>query len=568
LITTRLGAKKTTMRLLLQGNDGPVLEGQQQSSVAAPANGLNAYASRWVVHPFLIAIYPILALGAQNAGQVLLRDLVGLIAVVVLAVLASLLVLHFALRDVRKAGLITSLAVVLFATFATVHEACELIATRLGPYWVKGEYRVYPMALVLFEVLLLAGLARMFLVKIKDARAATSFLNVFALFLVIFPFSILVLVKAPTAARPPRQAVAFELPPRSDRPQLPDIYYIILDGYARSDVMKELFQFDNEPFLQRLERKGFYVARRSTSNYCQTPLSLSSSLNAVYLDDLVKALGVDQTELTDLIGTNNVVATLRPLGYKFVTFATGFDPTEHPEADVYSTPRPYFSGFQRMVVDSTPLRQIWPGPNDLKSSMLSRERTQYLLDHLPEIAHDPAPTFTFAHLVAPHPPFVFGKNGETVGVRYLNFEIANRNKARGRFADPERFIEGYRDQSIFITRRIEETIDRILATSPEPPIIILQSDHGSELNLDPEDVQNTDLKERMSILNAYYFPGKRYEGIYDSISPVNSFRVLLNTFYGANIKLLPDRSYFSTWSEPYKFVDVTDAVWSSGSCKH
>ena len=39
-----------------------------------------------------------------------------------------------------------------------------------------------------------------------------------------------------------------------------------------------------EPFLKRLEQKGFYVARRSTANYCQTPLSLSSSLNAVYLN--------------------------------------------------------------------------------------------------------------------------------------------------------------------------------------------------------------------------------------------------------------------------------------------
>ena len=76
----------------------------------------------------------------------------------------------------------------------------------------------------------------------------------------------------------------------------------------------------------------------STANYCQTPLSLSASLNGVYLDELVKGLGPDQTELSDLIGKSNVVETLRPLGYKFVTFATGFDPTEHPEADVYLSP--------------------------------------------------------------------------------------------------------------------------------------------------------------------------------------------------------------------------------------
>ena len=46
------------------------------------------------------------------------------------------------------------------------------------------------------------------------------------------------------------------------------------------------------------------------------------SLNArCILDDLVKGMGPDQTELSDLIGrSNTVMASLRPLGYKFVTF--------------------------------------------------------------------------------------------------------------------------------------------------------------------------------------------------------------------------------------------------------
>ena len=112
----------------------------------------------------------------------------------------------------------------------------------------------------------------------------------------------------------------------------PDIYYIILDGYARSDVMSKLFGFDNEPFLKRLEQKGFYVARRSTANYCQTPLSLSSSLNAVYLNDLIPADSHDKEQLNRWTGDGSIVQTLRGLGYRFVTFATGFDETEHPNS--------------------------------------------------------------------------------------------------------------------------------------------------------------------------------------------------------------------------------------------
>ena len=283
-------------------------------------------------------------------------------------------------------------------------------------------------------------------------------------------------------------------------------------------------------------------------------------MNAVYLDDLVKGLGPDQTELSDLIGKSNVVASLRPLGYKFVTFATGFDPTEHPKADVYLSPHAFSSGFERMVIDITPLRLVWPNPGNLNAADRSRQRTFFLLDRLPAVARDPAPTFTLAHIFCPHPPFVYGKNGEDVYLRYFNYSIPGADRINGRFRDPAEFARAYRDQSIYITQRIDETIKQILARSPEPPIIILQSDHGSELKLDMTDVNNTDLKERMSILNAYYFPDQNYGGLNERISPVNSFRVVLNTYFGANLELLPDRSFFSTWTEPYQFIDVTDTV--------
>ena len=104
-------------------------------------------------------------------------------------------------------------------------------------------------------------------------------------------------------------------------------------------------------------------------------------------------------------------------------------------------------------------------------------------------------------------------------------------------------------------------IDRLLANSSEPPVIILQSDHGSGVGLSTESAAETDMHERMSILNAYYLPDRKGDSpLYQSISPVNSFRVVLNTYFDAGLELLPDRSYYSTWSEPFKFIDVTDKV--------
>jgi hypothetical protein len=515
---------------------------------------------RTPIHPLLFAAYPILALFAQNAREVLAADLVGVLAGAVVGASAAWLLFGLLLRDAAKGALVAAAAILMFYTLSTVIDWSETFLSALSSYWVhRGRIKLAPLWLIVPEALLLCGFALGVLRRLEHVDGATRFLNVLAVIAVGMPILQIIAVKAPTATCPTRAATPLDLLTAPSAGHLPDIYYIILDGYARHDVMKSHFDFDNTAFVEHLEQQGFYVARKSTANYCQTPLCLSASLNATYLDELVKGLGKDQTALRDLIGQNDVVASLRPLGYRFVTFATGFEPTEHLEADRLLSPYRPTTEFWRMVVDMIPAPAVSTQPMLMDQFQHARMRITYLLDHLPDITRDPQPTFTFAHLVCPHPPIVFGPNGEDVGHEHEKFMLAG-NKVNGRFRDPDEFRRGYRNQSIFITRRIQETIDRILAESPEPPIIIVQSDHGSELNLDVKSVGNTDLRERMSILNAYYFPGGHYEGLYDSISPVNSFRVVLNTFFGAQLPLLPDRSFFSTWPEPYQFIDVTDAV--------
>jgi hypothetical protein len=50
----------------------------------------------------------------------------------------------------------------------------------------------------------------------------------------------------------------------------------------------------------------------------------------------------------------------------------------------------------------------------------------------------------------------------------------------------------------------------------------------------------------MPILNAYSLPGvEMAEVYYPAISPVNSFRVILNRYFESNLPLLEDRSYFA-----------------------
>jgi hypothetical protein len=70
--------------------------------------------------------------------------------------------------------------------------------------------------------------------------------------------------------------------------------------------------------------------------------------------------------------------------------------------------------------------------------------------------------------------------------------------------------------------------------------------------------EKTNKKERFSILNAYYLPGGGEKLLYPGITPVNTFRVIFKYYFGADIELLPDASYYSTWDEPFKFIKAPE----------
>jgi len=65
----------------------------------------------------------------------------------------------------------------------------------------------------------------------------------------------------------------------------------------------------------------------------------------------------------------------------------------------------------------------------------------------------------------------------------------------------------------------------------------------------------------MEILNAYYLPERGKAALYESISPINTFRVILNLYFGAHLELLSDESYYSdSWDRPLSLVNVTDKL--------
>ena len=169
----------------------------------------------------------------------------------------------------------------------------------------------------------------------------------------------------------------------------------------------------------------------------------------------------------------------------------------------------------------------------------------------------PGPKFVFVHILAPHPPFVFDEHGNPVQAD-APYTLGDGGGYPG---TREEYIHDYSQEITYINKQLELVITSILSDSETPPIIVIQGDHGpgsqfSMLKL--EDVSC--LWERFSILNAYYFPDQNYDLLYPGITPVNSFRVIYNTYFDANLLLLDDKNYYASYATPYQMIDVTDRI--------
>ena len=339
----------------------------------------------------------------------------------------------------------------------------------------------------------------------------------------------------------------------------PDIYYIIFDGYGRNDILREMYQYDNAEFLSFLEDKGFYVADESTTNYSQTIHSLSSSLNFSYINQLADYLGEDNQNVLPLrvmAEDNRIFAILGSLGYYTRGIPTGYLLTEKIGKDEISLPVGHIGPFQIQLLSITPLPVISDvlGIGNLYD--LHGRRTVYGLDQIAERPDTSAPVFTFAHILIPHPPFVLDENGNPVD--HAGYYIL---KDGSHFIGTnEAYRRGFRDQTIYVTRRMEEIVNKILSQRSRPVIIVIQSDHGPGSELVWEDLGESNLEERFSILNAYFFPDGDYQQLYPTISPVNSFRVILNQYFGADYDLLEDRNYFMGMYKPYYLQEVSARI--------
>jgi hypothetical protein len=497
------------------------------------------------VHPIGLAAVPVLFLFAENqVQQVTLEPLWRPLALAVLLATTLLITGAALLWDWWRGALLASLVLALFYSFG---HAWNLTGGFLGDrLWLVNIY-----------LLLAMGGAWLIWRGGSWVPAATGFLNLAVALLLLLnagrvaDFALGSASPVGTAPSPPAGLDA------SGR--RPDIYYLIFDRYANSETLERVYRLNNEPFLAALQARGFAVARDAWANYFKTALSLTSSLSMEYLDTArFNATGggafaqVHQA-LQDHLA---VPATLTSLGYEYVHVSSYWEPTAtNTDADIvlrYEDATEFDAAVRATtllsLLEEPPVADS--DPESIPIPTLARETTLFAFDAVERAARRPGPTFVFAHVLVPHPPYVFDADGTV--------PTEAENAAR---TEEER----YAAQLTWANQRILQMLERLLDVPPgQEPVIILQADEGPR----PERYRNNEngfqwfsatpeeIAQKFGILNALHLPGVNASGmgLTDRTSPVNNFRIVMNAYFGAELPLLPDVTYLSRdHGHPYEF---------------
>ncbi len=504
--------------------------------------------NRFFDFPFfipLMGLFPILSLLAANLGQTSFSSawfslIVSLAAVILISVIC-ILTIHPRPRA-YLASVILCVGFFTWGHFFHLVEGEQIFGFNVGRHVV-----IFPLFLIVIILLLI--------LVIKAPSPSPSFvrtLNVVFSILCIVPLVSIIAYQAMVFKnQKPKPSVTANTIPNNPvaAENLPDIYYIILDGVVREDEMKTGFGFQDYSLPDELRKRGFYIPDCTFSNYHSTATSIASVLNMDYLDKFGVAddqINTDENDpglLYPLLHQNRVVAYLRNMGYQFVAFRGFFPLNDFSDADVYIN---YFKNqagtddlsernFRALFYSTTllDLPQVLIREHLSKFPFLPRSVVEFLVpdshvyssrsyqwyqqhmyafDQLGKIPSLPGAKFIYAHFYSTHQPYVLNSDGS------LLWPINEDNNG---------YISGVK----YTSTRILEDIDKILAESKVPPVIIIQADHGQDGAL-PTD--------HHKILNAIYLPETGRQLLYPTITPVNTFRVILNSIAGGSFQLLPD----------------------------
>jgi hypothetical protein len=474
---------------------------------------------------FLLPIFFVLHGFVENFFFIRFSDCLILMAMYTGAALILYLLSWLILRTPVKAALAASFIMGFYLFFGALHDFLRLHSIFLHRY-----------SIILPSFVIAAVLLIFYLKRERSFGRTNLFLNVLLLAWLLVDAGTLVW-KAATGSHAPYSAYSRSSDLRPcDTCANPDIYFLIFDGYSGSETLKDIYHYDNGPLDSFLIDEGFHIQKRSRSNYYRTPFSIASMLNFSYLDgipDPQHLVADDYTNLFETIGKDRVVNFLISRGYTIINHSP-FDLPGSPA----SLDQPFIPVKTRLITNRTLFHYIardmgaWFNDRFGDSAVLSGdylsntyEMNRRSLEETVETSRERSahPRFIYTHLFMPHYPFLFDS-------------LLRRRRPQEVLGElVESDLTPYLGYLPYTNTCVKRLLSAIRQNSGGRAVILFMSDHGFRHSGD-----GSPQPYFFNNQNAVYFPDGDYHLLYDSISGVNQFRVILNKLFSQKLPLLKD----------------------------
>ena len=488
-----------------------------------------------LVHPFLFSLFPVLFLFQYNIHEIPLQDVFLPLFFSFVVGFTLWIVLRFFIGG-KKAGLITSLVIMLFIIFSNLH---MFILNSNTDFSFLGRTSILGATML---ALLVVGIV--YLIKSKRIfDNLNSITNVIALSLIGF---LVMSISVYYVENPIDYSITYfseELPDSIDNVTIkPDIYYFIFDEYAGHVTLEQDFDYDNSAFLKELDERGFHVPDISYSNYPNSLESIASTLNMGYLDILTEELGQNSKDLrlpTEIRDNNLAMNFLKLYDYKIVSFYGGLGAAG--TTALVNEKLCSYLGINndlrtKFILTYFPITYL----NDSLIHANHREKIECVFSTAPNIrGTDEEAVFVMAHFLFPHEPYIYDSKGNPVSER----------KA---WEDKDAYLQ----QLQYANTRILELVDKTLENSDRESVIIVMSDHGFRPGTDWENPSQENYRAVFNNLGAYYIPNQ-INDMPETISGVNVFRIIFNSYFGTEYELLEDKQFFFNPEKPFIYFDVS-----------
>ena len=518
------------------------------------------------IHPFLVAIFPILIIYSQNIGRVEIEELFLPVIIIVGLTIGLYYFLKSILKNENKSAIIVTLILIMLFSYGHIYYLLNNVT--IGEFDIGRNIYLIPV----FGLSL--GIGILFTIKIKTALDnATTILNVISVvFILVAAGNIgFALVDIASCEKCFAQEFFYNRTDFSSyfephkfslsEEKLPDVYYLILDEYARNDALLEYHNFDNSEITNFLTQKGFHVAKDSFANYPISMPSITATMNMRYINFLADEVGEEMrnnkplNEKTyGLLPDNQVIKNFKAMGYKMINFNTfAIHYHELPLADfglcnrtVNVLDNKLFDIIARTTIFGYFVERLWEDEMR-KAIMCVFEEFSSVEEKFEE------PVFVFAHVPMPHPPYIFGPNGEPTTPGKPLLLTDNPEHRDSDWNNKKQYVQ----QVQFGNKMMKKIVNEILSKE-KPAIIIFQSDHGVGWDINWTEPSEDDAWERLRIFNAIYFPDEeKREMLEDDRTLVNTFRIVFNSYFGSNYEILENKMYWAWNSKPYYFEEVT-----------